>query len=27
VVFDPRTVIADQEGALLVAIKNALGKV
>ncbi len=27
VVFDPRTVIAEQEGALLVAIKNALGKV
>ena len=27
VVFDPRTVIVEQEGALLVAIKNALGKV
>ena len=27
VVLDPRTVMAEQEGALLVAIKNALGKV
>jgi L-seryl-tRNA(Ser) seleniumtransferase len=27
VVFDPRTVLAEQEGALLVGIKNLLGKV
>ena len=27
VVLDPRTVMAEQEGALLVAVKNALGKV
>jgi L-seryl-tRNA(Ser) seleniumtransferase len=27
VVFDPRTVLPEQEGALLVGIKNALGKV
>jgi L-seryl-tRNA(Ser) seleniumtransferase len=27
VVFDPRTVLPEQEGALLVGVKNALGKV
>jgi L-seryl-tRNA(Ser) seleniumtransferase len=27
VVFDPRTVMAEQDGALLAAVKNAMGKV